>query len=72
MLVFFGAVVPKTQTNQNWVSQRQTSLKELLLKATLCFQSGLLRDLMYLSFSFLEVCVQVRQAVMATTCSAKG
>ena len=44
--MYFRAMIPKAQANQNQVSQRKTLLKEYIFKP-----SGLLSDLMQLSFN---------------------
>ena len=44
--MYFRAMIPKAQANQNQVSQRKTLLKEYIFKP-----SGLLSDLMQVSFN---------------------
>ena len=60
--MYFRAMIPKAQANQNQVSQRKTLLKEYIFKP-----SGLLTDLMQVSFNPPpKVLIQVEQVVLAT------
>lgn len=60
--MYFRAMIPKAQANQNQVSQRKTLLKEYIFKP-----SGLLNDLMQVSFNPPpKVLIQVEQVVLAT------
>lgn len=60
--MYFRAMIPKAQANQNQVSQRKTLLKEYIFKP-----SGLLNDLMQVSFNPPpKVLIQVERVVLAT------
>ena len=62
--MYFRAMIPKAQANQNQVSQRKTLLKEYIFKP-----SGLLSDIMQVSFNTPQprpkVLIQVEQVVLA-------
>ena len=59
--MYLRAMIPKAQANQNQVSQRKTLLKEYIFKP-----SGLLSDLIQLSFNLPQRLIQVHQVVLAT------
>ena len=59
--MYFRAMIPKAQANQNQVSQRKTLLKEYIFKP-----SGLLNDLMQVSFNPPpQVLILVERVVLA-------
>ena len=60
--MYFRAMIPKAQANQNQVSQRKTLLKEYIFKP-----SGFLNDIMQVSFNPPpKVLIQVERVVLAT------